>query len=162
MTLGNVGARSAPVKWLNKGWESIKEVAHDAITHFVAEDSNDGDKDVEAKKPGNGQWGIVAVDVTDHDNVVEARFEVPGLTKEDLSVALEAGRLTVTGEKRKSRNREEGGCYISERAFGRFQRTVPLPTEVDADAAKAQYVDGVLIVSLPKCDTQPNATIKVA
>jgi HSP20 family protein len=152
MSLGNIGAYSPPLSWLNNGWHSLREYAHNAITHFT---HPDGDSEGDASGDQGGRsnaarWGIIAVDVVEHKNDVEARFEVPGLNKEDLSIDLVDGHLSVTGEKRMSSKREEGNCLITERAFGQFRRSIPIPSNIDADRTHATYADGVLTITMPK------------
>src|SRR5438552_6185227 len=87
----------------------------------------------------------------DKDNVV-VKAEVPGMKREEIDVSLHDGSRSISGE-RKSENKHEGAeAYRSERFFGRFQRTVTLPTPVAADKVKAQYQDGILTVTLPKTE----------
>lgn len=145
MSLGNVGAATAPISWLQEGWATLREYAHNALTHFKGED--DGG---EPHSSGVSRWGIVAVDLIDAEEAFEARFEVPGLAKEDLEVEIIADRLIVRGTKRMDQRRREAGCLITERAFGSFQRAISVPSGVRTDGVKAQYTDGVLSVTLPK------------
>jgi HSP20 family protein len=155
MALGDIGAPSAPVAWLHKGWSALSDYAHNAMTHFSHGDdeqvqSADESADKVVDVAGPARWGIVAVDVVDHEDSIEARFEVPGMSKEDLHVEVLGGQIVVSGEKRMSTSREQGGCLITERAFGRFKRTISVPVDVLGGEATAEYVDGVLAVRLPK------------
>lgn len=61
--------------------------------------------------------------------------------------------LTVRAEKKQERNGERHGVHVSERAYGTFQRSLPLPFPVDPDQVQANFENGVLQVTLPK--TQP-------
>ena len=93
-----------------------------------------------------------AVDVyEDRENFV-VKAELPGMKKEDIDVSLHDGMLSISGERKSEEKVEQGEVYRSERFFGRFQRTVALPTTVDAARIKAQYKDGVLTVTLPKAE----------
>ena len=145
MSLGNVGAATAPISWLQEGWAALREYAHNALTHFKGEDEAE-----EAQQSSASRWGIVAVDLIDTEDAFEARYEVPGLAKEDLEVEIIADRLIVRGTKRMDQRRREAGCLITERAFGSFQRAISLPSGVQTDGVKAQYADCVLSVNLPK------------
>ena len=78
------------------------------------------------------------------------------LDKEDIDVTVEDQRLIVTGTKRYESDREEGDLRISERAFGSFQRIIPLPEKVTAEGAEATYKRGVLTLKVPKM-TAPSA-----
>lgn len=61
------------------------------------------------------------------DNTVTATFELPGLKKEDVSIDVHNGRLTVSGESKRSTEHDENGYAIRERRFGKFTRTLRLP-----------------------------------
>jgi HSP20 family protein len=65
--------------------------------------------------------------------------------------------LVLTGEKRIESKSDEKGCYRVERAFGQFQRTIPLPSGVDLERAEANFENGVLTVRVPKAANEPAA-----
>jgi len=93
-----------------------------------------------------------ALDVWEDKDNVFVRAELPGMKREDIDVSLHNDMLSISGE-RKQETKEEGSeVYRSERFFGRFQRTVTLPTTVASDKVKAQYVDGILTITLPKAE----------
>ena len=87
----------------------------------------------------------------DKDNVV-VKAELPGMKKEEIEISLHDGSLSISGERKSESKHEDAETYRSERFFGRFQRTVSLPTSVDSNKVKAQYKDGVLTVTLPKSE----------
>jgi len=87
----------------------------------------------------------------DHDNVF-VRLELPGMKKEDISLSLHNGSLSISGERKGEEKAQEAEVYRSERFFGRFHRTITLPTPVASDKVKAQYKDGILTVTLPKAE----------
>jgi len=93
-----------------------------------------------------------ALDVfEDKDNFV-VKAELPGMKKDDIAVSLHDGSLSISGERKSENKYEDAEVYRSERFFGRFQRSVNLPTPVAADKIKAQYKDGILTVTLPKTE----------
>jgi len=93
-----------------------------------------------------------AVDVVvDKDNVV-AKADLPGLTKDDVTVTLEDNYLTIKGEKKNETEHQEGDYFVSERVYGSFARTIELPVPVDAKKIEAHFKDGVLRVTLPKSE----------
>lgn len=96
-------------------------------------------------------WNV-ALDVYEDANNVYVKAEVPGMKKEDIDLSLHDGCLSISGERKSETSRENAETYRSERFFGRFQRTVTLPTSVAADQVKAQYKDGILTVTLPKAE----------
>jgi HSP20 family protein len=93
-----------------------------------------------------------AFDVYEDKDNVYVRAELPGMRKEDIDLSLHNGSLSVSGERKGEEKLTEAEVYRSERFFGRFQRTITLPTPVAVDKIKAQYKDGILNVTLPKAE----------
>lgn len=93
-----------------------------------------------------------ALDISEDKDNVYVRVELPGMRKEDIDVSLHNGSLSVSGERKSEENYKDAEVYRSERFFGRFQRTVTLPSEVDAEKIRAQYKDGLLDIVLPKAE----------
>jgi HSP20 family protein len=93
-----------------------------------------------------------ALDVSEDKDNVYVRVELPGMRKEDIDVSLHNGSLSISGERKSEEEFKDAEVYRAERFFGRFQRTVTLPTQVAADKIKAQYKDGLLNVTLPKAE----------
>jgi HSP20 family protein len=90
------------------------------------------------------------IDIVDDGDALRLTAELPGVDKQDLEVIVEDGFLVLRGQKRIDEKQEQGGCYRLERAFGNFQRILPLPEGVDLDRAEARFEKGVLTVRLPK------------
>lgn len=129
-------------KWLAEGWRHISHKAANALTYFSP---------VRADEPVEStRWGLMAVDVAEQDDRFVVELEAPGLTKEEIDVTVEDQRLIVTGTKRYENERTEGRMRITERAFGSFQRVIPLPEKVSAEGAEAAYRRGVLTLRVPK------------
>src|ERR1035437_4246123 len=93
----------------------------------------------------------------DKDNLF-VKVELPGMKREDIDVSLHEGCLSVSGERKGESKHEDAEVYRAERFFGRFQRTITLPTPVAADKVKAQYKDGILTVTLPKTKQNRNTS----
>lgn len=91
-----------------------------------------------------------SIDVHENEQVYKIAAELPGLEQKDVEVTLRDNVLTIRGEKREERKQEEGGRTYAERTFGRFERSIPFDTEVDADKVKATFKNGVLTVEAPK------------
>lgn len=79
--------------------------------------------------------------------VVQA--DLPGMSKDDINVDIEDDQIIIRGERRSERESDEEGSYYTERSYGSFYRSIPLPKNVDAEQAKANFRDGVLEVTLP-------------
>lgn len=94
-----------------------------------------------------------SVDVVDDGAALRISVELPGMDKNDIEVSLEDGALTLRGQKKHDRSYDEDGCYRIERAHGWFQRSIPLPSEVEVDRAEATFDKGVLQVKIPKRET---------
>ena len=93
-----------------------------------------------------------ALDVYEEKDHFIVKAELPGLKKEDIEVSFYDGGLSISGERKSETKHEDAEVYRAERFFGRFQRTVTLPTPVAVDKARASYQDGVLTVTLPKTE----------
>jgi HSP20 family protein len=78
------------------------------------------------------------------------RAELPGVTKEDISISLAADSITIQAQSSKEVAEEKGDYRRREISSSAFSRSMWLPVEVDVDAAKAAFKDGVLEVTLPK------------
>lgn len=107
------------------------------------------------EKGWNGRSEVVGMfgpntDVTETEKSVDVSIELPGMTQEDIDISLSTDAMTIRGEKKIEHEEERKGVYMSERSYGSFYRTVPLPAGVDADKADAKFKNGVLTVSLPK------------
>lgn len=90
------------------------------------------------------------MDVRECANRYEVSVELPGMDEKDVSVKVQGGMLTVSGEKKLDRDATEGAMHLTERSFGAFTRAVRLPGNVDAAGITAEYARGVLTVNLPK------------
>ena len=135
-------------KRLAEGWRHLSGKAAHALTYFSPTRSDEAVEDA--------RWGILAADVTERDDAFLVELEAPGLEKEEIDVSVEDQRLIITGTKRYESDRKEGAMRITERAFGSFQRVIPLPEKVTADGAEATYKRGVLSLKVPKV-TAPTA-----
>ena len=103
-----------------------------------------------------------AAEVAESDGEVTVKMEVPGVEKEQLQLTVADDRLTVRGEMRKESEEKRKNYYRQEIRYGAFQRTIPLPTEVDAARADAELKNGMLKVTLPKSKQPKAQEIKVA
>jgi HSP20 family protein len=97
------------------------------------------------------------LDVIDDGDALRIVAELPGLSREDVELEVVEDMLVLTGEKRIESKSDEKGCYRVERAFGHFQRAIPLPSGVDLERAEANFANGVLTVRLPKAAKEPTA-----
>jgi HSP20 family protein len=129
------------------GWRELRELAGDALTRFYP---NAARETSPAERRSGARWGLLAAEVTDSADTVEVALEAPGLEPGDFEVEVHDDVLVVRGEKRLSRAETFGDYYLTERAYGRFERAIRLPARVDDSSARARYRRGVLTISLPK------------
>jgi HSP20 family protein len=102
------------------------------------------------REPGElGSWGP-RIDVYEKGDNIVVDAEIPGLRKEDIDVTVENQTLNVRGEKKETKEVKREGFFRSERFYGKFHRSVTLPSPVDVSKIDAAYKDGVLTVTLPK------------
>jgi HSP20 family protein len=89
------------------------------------------------------------VEVFERDGKLHVHADLPGLRKEDVKLTIEQDQLVIQGERRSSREEggQQSGYYHSERSYGSFYRTIPLPEGVESGTADASFKDGVLDVS---------------
>ena len=92
--------------------------------------------------------GWPSLEVTETDDTVRIMAELPGMDEKDVEVLMQDGALTIRGEKKSET--EDKARSFSERTYGRFERRIPLPWEVENDKVEATFRNGVLTVSLPK------------
>ncbi len=90
------------------------------------------------------------VDIAETDKKFEVSFAVPGLKKEDITVDLNEGVLTVSGERKFEESKKEKNFHSVETYFGTFKRSFHLPENVLTDKVEAKYEDGILLIEIPK------------
>jgi HSP20 family protein len=99
--------------------------------------------------PLKGLWAP-DLDISETDEEVLVKADLPGIDEKDLSVSLSGNNLLIKGEKKEEKEEKGKHFHRIERSFGGFQRMVALPVGVDADRIRAEYNKGVLEVHLPK------------
>jgi HSP20 family protein len=99
----------------------------------------------------SGDWQAWApdVEVFHRNNELVVRADLPGLTKDDVTVDVTEDRITIHGERKREHEEEREGVYRSERSYGSFSRVIPLPQGAISDQAKANFKDGVLEITMP-------------
>lgn len=90
------------------------------------------------------------MDITESEDTYQLSVDLPGLSKEDVSIIVEDNRLTIRGDREEEARSDGEDIVRMERAFGSFYRTLRLPTSVNEEEITATFEDGVLTVELPK------------
>lgn len=104
------------------------------------------------------------VDISETESEYLIKAELPEVRKEDVTVTVENGVLTLQGERRQEKEEKGRRFHRVERSYGSFVRSFTLPESVDEGGVKAEYKDGVLALHLPKSEkVKPKAIdVKVA
>lgn len=107
--------------------------------------------------PREGPW-LPALESFTKDGTYVVRAELPGLTDKDVTVEIAGDVLTIKGERTHESDVTKDGTYTSERAYGRFMRSVSLPDGAVPSDAKATFKNGVLEIAMPlKAPAAPEA-----
>ena len=93
------------------------------------------------------------IEVSEKDGQITICVELPGLNKDDVKVELTQEGLTIRGERHREEENRREGVYRSERSYGAFRRTIPMPDDVNVEQAKARFENGLLTVSVPVSET---------
>jgi HSP20 family protein len=102
-----------------------------------------------------------ALDVSESDNTFEVRMDVPGMAAKDIDIQVRGNVVSVSG-KRQEEQEEKGKTYHRiERSLGSFSRSLTLPCDINEDEVAANYENGVLVVTLPKSETNKGRKITV-
>lgn len=105
---------------------------------------------------------LPAVDVYERDDKVIVKAELPGVKPEEVDISVsDGGTLTISGEKKFEDEVKREDYYRFESRYGRFSRSVELPSDVKAEEAKATYKDGLLKIELPKTENKKAKKIKI-
>jgi HSP20 family protein len=102
-------------------------------------------------RTGGSTYGFVPkVDVIEEDKSFEIHLAVPGMNKEDFKIDLNDNYLTISGERKFSKEKKENLYRSFETQYGSFSRSFSLPENVDGEKVTAQYNNGILVVNVPK------------
>lgn len=112
-------------------------------------------------EPSLSEWTPFS-DVLETKDSLIVRCDLPGLTREDITVELESGVLTIQGERTIEKETREEQYHRVERSYGKFFRRFPLPPNVIQDRIEAKYANGVLEVKIPKKEEAKARQIKIA
>src|SRR6476659_2253703 len=100
-----------------------------------------------------------AVDVYQDKDQFTVVLELPGLKKEEIEISLHDDTLTISGERKREESSEQE--FLTERSYCKFQRSLTLPSAVDAEKVKDRYKHGLLQVVLPKDEEAKPKQIEV-
>jgi HSP20 family protein len=108
-----------------------------------------------------GAW-TPPVDIYETDDALILKAELPGVSKDDVSIEVHNNTLILRGERKHEAEVKEDRYHRVERAYGTFQRSFLLPTMVDQENVQASYHDGVLELRLPKSEAAKPKRIAIS
>lgn len=116
----------------------------------------------ESSEPGVSVGVLASVDLSETDDALELTADLPGIEEDNIDVMLRDGNLVIRGERKQEAEEKRKNYYRSERAYGAFSRTIPLPCEVDEEGVDAKFKKGVLTIHLPKSQSAKAHERKIA
>ncbi len=103
----------------------------------------------------------LTVDVAEDENAYVVKASLPGVKPEEVEVTLQNNVLTLKGEAQADKEINEERYHVRERHYGRFMRSLTMPTNIKADMIEASHENGVLTVRLPKAEENKPKKIAV-
>lgn len=102
-----------------------------------------------------------AMDMYETENEIVVKAALPGVKSDDIQISVTGDVLSIRGEVKKDEEVKNADYQMRERSYGAFSRSIPLPTPIVADRAKAEFENGVLTLTLPKAEEVRPKTIAV-
>jgi HSP20 family protein len=91
-------------------------------------------------------------EVSETDDEIRVKAELPGMDEKDIAVSLDENVLTIRAERKEEHEEKKRNYQVSEMSYGSFQRSLPLRAVVDSEKVKASFKHGVLTLTLPKTE----------
>jgi HSP20 family protein len=104
---------------------------------------------------------VPSLDLSETDGTLEVRMDVPGMKPEEVEIEVSGNTLRVSGERKEEKEEKGRTFHRVERSRGTFVRSVRLPCAVREDQVLGEQRDGVLTITLPKCEEAKTHKIKV-
>ena len=108
---------------------------------------------------GEGQQ--VPLDVAEDEHNYTVKVALPGIKPDEVDINVVGNVLTIRGEHKEEQEEEQQTWHRREIRYGRFERSVSLPTDVQADQADANFENGVLTLRLPKAEAAKPKRIQI-
>ncbi len=100
------------------------------------------------------------VDISENEDGYRLNFEIPGMMKDDVKIWVENDILIISGEKKSDFGKDEVTVH-SERSYGKFERSFRLPKNADKEKVRAEFVNGLLEVVIPKTEEAKPKQIEI-
>lgn len=106
------------------------------------------------------KW-IMPVEMYETSTELVVKIELPGVKKENVDVSIRDNYLIIRAEKKQEQEENKKHVHVVERIFGKFERVIPLPTDVDVENVKATFKDGILEIRFPKISATKEKKITI-
>ncbi len=104
---------------------------------------------------------VPAAELHETETEIHLKLELPGIDTKDLDVQVTEKAVYVSGERKSETKSELKGVTKTEFHYGKFQRLIPLPAQVQNTQVKADYKDGILNLILPKVEEEKHKVVKI-
>ncbi len=128
-------------------WEPFRDV-DDVFDRFMADALRRWPR-AQAEARAAHDWAPAA-DVSETDGEYLIKADLPAVRKEDVSITVQDGVLTLSGERRQEKHAEDEKLHRIERSYGSFMRRFALPENADEQGIRAESRDGVILIHIPK------------
>jgi len=108
----------------------------------------------------DSSW-VPTIDIDEDDKALHVKAEIPGIDEKDLEVKIQDDMLIISGEKKEEKKEEKKNYVMSERRFGSFYRSIPLPYRIEGDRVSAKFKNGVLSIDIPKSGEKSEKRVKI-
>jgi HSP20 family protein len=117
--------------------------------------------EMQGEEVSNRGW-VPPVDIQETEDAYRLQAELPGLTKDDISITLENNVLRLSGERKFEKDVKKESYHRIERTYGTFSRAFALPQQVNADAVQAAFENGILTITVPKAEQAKPRKISIS
>lgn len=145
---------------LNQAWDSITDGGRELMARGSAALARFSPRR-EDMHLGFPAWGLIAAEITEKDDALVVKVELPGLAREDCQVRIDGRSLYIRGEKRVDRDDIGDRYHLTERAYGAFERIIYLPAAVDEASVRATLKDGILRLDMQKAGAASGRRVDV-
>jgi HSP20 family protein len=114
-----------------------------------------------ADRESAGRRWIPPMDLVEAEDHFVLKADLPGLSEADVSIEVQDGTLTISGERKTEHEAHERGWYRVERSFGSFSRSLTLPDGIDAERIDAEFDRGVLEIRIPKPEERKPRRVEI-
>jgi HSP20 family protein len=136
-------------------WEPFRDM-DDVFDRFFAETMRRWPRQISGQGQSGAselqqarEWAPLA-DVSETDGEYLIKAELPEVRKEDVSITVQDGVLTLAGERKQEKREEQEKAHRIERFYGAFARRFALPENADEQGIRAECRDGVIVIHIPK------------